>query len=314
MDLLTIGRISVDLYGQEIAAGLEDPQSFAKAVGGSPTNVAIGAAKYGHSTAVLTAVGNDSLGKFVVNELTRYGVSTQFVLTGNGATPVVIAGVKEADNPEFVFYRDERAPDTQIPKGTVSNEVVKEVKALWFTGSTLAIKPLSETVSEMLATRARKSFTIFDLDYRPSFWPDRNSAHLAINQALSLADVAIGNIEECRVATGLENEKDPRVFADALHQSGIEIAVVKGGPDGVLVSEKNGIKSAVPGIQVQTRCGLGAGDAFGAAFVHGLLKGWDLTESVRFANAAGAIVASRLLCSEAMPTEAEVKTLLASAS
>ena len=118
MDLLTIGRISVDLYGQEIAAGLEDPQSFAKAVGGSPTNVAIGAARYGHSTAVLTAVGNDSLGKFVVNELTRYGVSTQFVLTGNGATPVVIAGVKEADNPEFVFYRDERAPDTQIPKGT----------------------------------------------------------------------------------------------------------------------------------------------------------------------------------------------------
>ena len=111
------------------------------------------------------------------------------------------AGVKEADNPEFVFYRDERAPDTQIPKGTVSNEVIKEVKALWFTGSTLAIKPLNETVSEMVVTRARKSFTIFDLDYRPSFWPDRSSAHLAINQAMSLADVAIGNIEECRVAT-----------------------------------------------------------------------------------------------------------------
>jgi 5-dehydro-2-deoxygluconokinase len=308
LQVLTIGRVSVDLYGQQIGIGLDRKQSFAKAVGGSPTNVAIGAARYGHRVAVATGVGDDSLGTFVINELADFGVSTEFVIrVAGGRTPIVIAGTEDPDSPEFVFYRDANAPDTQI--NFLPTQAGTEVDVLWYTGSNFAQEPLRSTVTNLLAARGRKRHTVFDLDYRPTFWSSAEQAHTEIGSALANSTVALGNLAECRVATGLPEGATPNQLADALLAAGVEVAIVKGGSEGVLVADASD-REFVPGIRVETVCGLGAGDAFGAAVIHGLLSGWSSRDTVIFANAAGAIVASRLLCSEAMPTEVEVLDLL----
>ena len=307
-DLITIGRISVDLYGSEIGHGLSDPQTFQKAVGGSPTNVAIGAARYGHRTAVVTGVGKDGFGEFALAQLDRFNVSRDFVIQSSSErTPVVIAGIKDPENPELVFYRDRNAPDTQI---VVTNELLDAVKSsriFWFTGSTLSASPLAETVINLLEANPQQ--VIFDLDYRESFWNSREEAMAKISAALKYASIVIGNIEECTVATGLPKNSSAHDLSVALLAMGPKLVIVKGGANGVLVSHDGG-ETTVPGLKIATYCGLGAGDGFGAAIVHGILAGWTPEESTRFANAAGAYVASQLLCSDAMPTEKDVNELL----
>jgi 5-dehydro-2-deoxygluconokinase len=307
LDLLTIGRISVDLYGEDEGHGLADPQHFQKSVGGSPTNVAIGTARYGHSTAIATGVGNDALGNFIISELKKFKVGTEFVIRGEGKTPIVVAGIKDPDNPEFVFYRDKQAPDTQLHVNSELLSAAKSAKYFWFTGSTLSQEPLASTVKTLL--KERSNDVIFDLDYRPVFWATESDAHREINAALRSASIAIGNLEECAVATGLERGLPANAYADALLALGISLAIVKGGANGVLVAHSNS-RVEIPGLRVKTKCGLGAGDAFGAAVVHGLLSGWSPEETVKFANAAGAYVATQLMCSDAMPSESQVRALL----
>ena len=308
LDLLTIGRISVDLYGQEEGHGLSDPQTFQKSVGGSPTNVAIGTARYGHKTAVITGVASDALGEFAIGELKKFSVSTEFVIkTPTGKTPIVVAGIKDPDNPEFIFYRDSSAPDTKVENSEALTKAVQSAKYFWFTGSTLSQTPLSNTVIELL--KARSGEVIFDLDYRPSFWSSLEIAHKEISAAVKYATIAIGNLEECAVATGLPKNSSAAEFAAALLTMGPKLAIVKGGATGVLVAHGHSA-TAIPGLRIKTKCGLGAGDAFGAGVVHGLLSGWSPEDSVSFANGAGAYVASQLMCSDAMPTEVQVRELM----
>jgi 5-dehydro-2-deoxygluconokinase len=158
----------------------------------------------------------------------------------------------------------------------------------------------------MLEARGRKRHTVIDLDYRPTFWPNEDAASREIGAAIDQATVAVGNRRECEVAVGT---RDPDAAADALVERGIELAIVKLGGDGVLVASRDD-RTRVEPVPVEVVCGLGAGDAFGGALCHGLLTGAEPVEAVRFANAAGAIVASRLLCADAMPTEPEVRGLL----
>lgn len=310
-DLLTIGRISVDVYGQEEGAGLQDNQTFSKAVGGSPTNVAIGTARYGHKVGVITGVGNDSLGTYALGELRKFGVATDFVTQISGRTPIVIAGLKSPDDPELIFYRDFDAPDTQMEVSAEMLQATASAKFFWYTGSTLANPKLRDTVLTLLSARAgvKSAENFFDLDYRPSFWVDELTAHQFISKALEFADVVIGNRKECAVATGLGIDSALSDFATALLNSGARLAIIKDGANGVLVADSEKT-TMIPGIKIKVRCGLGAGDAFGAGLVHGLLQGWSAEASVEFANAAGAHVATQLLCSDAMPDEAQVRSLM----
>ncbi len=309
-EVLTIGRISADLYGQEAGAGLADPQTFAKAVGGSPTNVAVALARLGRRAAVLTKVGDDAIGTFCIRDLEALGVDTRWVgRQAGGRTPVVLAGLADPAEPEFVFYRDALAPDLTITPEDLADDVASSVPVLWFTGSALSREPSAGTVRHALQVRDRRPHVVFDLDYRSSFWPDRATAEAAFADALPLSTIAIGNRDECSVATGLPADAGADALADALLARGPQLAVVKQGADGVLVATPQE-RTVVPGIRIEVVCGLGAGDAFGGAFVHGLLSGWDPATCVRYGNAAGAIVASRLLCSHAMPTDAEIRDVL----
>lgn len=307
LDVLTIGRSGVDLYPLQIGVGLEDVETFGKFLGGSPTNVAVATARLGHPTAVLTGVGDDPFGRFVRRAIRDYGVDDRDVVEVQGLhTPVTFCEIFPPDSFPLRFYRAPSAPDLRLRPQDVPLDRIRDARLLWFTASGLSVEP--SRAAHLAALGARQSgLTVLDLDYRPMFWADEQQAHDEVGAVLDRVDVAVGNREECRVAVG---EDDPERAADALLAAGVDLTVVKQGPRGVLAKTRTE-RIVVEPTPVTVVNGLGAGDGFGGALCHGLLEGWSLRRTLEFASAAGAIVASRLECSGAMPTEAEVEALLA---
>ena len=299
LDLITVGRISVDLFAEQINTSFSQPQTFHKSIGGSPTNVAVAAAKLGHSSAIVTKVGIDPLGEYVVNKLQEFGVNTEFVkVAESGLTPVVLASQDPPEDPKIIFHRQPSAPDTQLQVEDLDTNSLLSAKIFWVSACALSQAPTSESIFKWLEQRGRASQTIIDLDYRPSFWKDVATARIAAQRAIANCTIAIGNITECDVALGI---RDPRKAAQDLLDRGVALAIVKMGGDGVMLANKDEIHVIKP-LPIKLVCGLGAGDAFGGALVHGLLSGWGLKEIGEFANAAGAYLASELMCSDAMPT------------
>lgn len=312
-ELLTMGRISVDVYPDDIGVGLEDVTTFRKYLGGSPSNVAVAAAKYGHKTSVITSVGNDPFGVFLRRELNRYDSDDTNVLVNDSLqTCVTFCTIKPPEDFPLYFYgRFPTAPDLQITKDQVDTEAVKNAQIFWTTLTGLCQEPAREAQLYAHAARPREELaegqhTILDLDYRPMFWENPEDATAAAKESLKYATIAIGNREECATAVG---DGTPDEQADRLLEAGVKIAVVKMGANGVMAKTATERIVSAP-VPVETANGLGAGDSFGGAFTHGILSGWPLQQVLDFANAAGAIVASQIACSEAMPVEVEVKALL----
>ena len=307
LDVLAIGRIGVDIYPLQDGVGLEDVETFGKYLGGSATNVAIAAARHGLRTAVITAVGDDPFGRYARRELRRLGVEDRFVATlGAMKTPVTFCEIFPPDDFPLYFYRDPIAPDLMLSEQHVDLDAIGAARIYWATVTGLSREPSRSTHHRAWAARNRKPLTILDLDYRPMFWPSAQSATAAVEEALPHVTVAVGNSDECEVAVG---ETDPQRAADALLDRGAELVIVKQGPRGVLAKTRDETVE-VPPYHVEVVNGIGAGDGFGGALCYGLLEGWSLERTVRFANAAGAIVASRRECSTAMPTTAEVTDLM----
>jgi 5-dehydro-2-deoxygluconokinase len=308
-EVLTMGRIGVDIYPLQIGVGLEDVTSFGKYLGGTATNVAVAAARYGRRSAVITRTGADPFGRFIQQALRGYGVDDRFVTEVPGLpTPVTFCEIFPPDNFPLYFYREPKAPDLEIAVDELDRQAIAEADIFWVTGTGFSQEPSRSATRAALEYRRDSSgLTVLDLDYRPMFWPNPSEAHDQVSAALPLVDVAIGNLEECEVAVG---ERDPERAADALLDAGVGLAIVKQGPAGVLGARRDE-RVVVPPVPVEVVNGLGAGDAFGGAVCHGLLSGWPLEQTLRFANAAGAYVAGQLACADAMPTSADLDALLA---
>jgi 5-dehydro-2-deoxygluconokinase len=307
-EVLTIGRVGVDLYPLESGVHLKDVQTFAKFLGGSPTNVAVAAARCGRRSAVITRTGRDPFGIFIHQALEDLGVDDRFVTAVAGLpTPITFCEIFPPDDFPLYFYRYPVAPDLQIEASEIDLDAVRSASIYWSTVTGLSAEPSRSAHFAAWEARGRASLTILDLDYRSMFWEDPADAHAQMDRALSMVSVAVGNRDECEVAVG---ETDPDRAADALLDMGIELAIVKQGPKGVLARTRDERVEVAP-FPVEVVNGLGAGDAFGGALCHGLLAGWPLERVLWFANVAGAIVASRLECSTAMPTAHEVEQLMA---
>lgn len=310
LDLLALGRISVDLYAQEPGASFLDPQTFVKSIGGSPSNVAVAAARLGLRSAVVTGVGADPLGEYTVAKLAALGVETRYVaVREDGRTPVVLVALEDPAEPTITFLREPDAPDTRIEPDAVDADTVATCRVLWTSGATLAAGRTARTAMRWLEQRARRPHTVLDLDLRPSLWSDPSEATAAAGRAIELSSVVIGNRTECAMALG---SSEPHAAADALLSRGVTTAVVKMGADGVLLAtaEERVVIDPMP---VTARCGSGAGDAFGGALAAGLVNGWSLARTGRLASAAGALVTSRLTCADAMPTLPELEAFVAGA-
>jgi 5-dehydro-2-deoxygluconokinase len=306
LDVLAIGRCGVDVYPLQVGVGLEDVESFGKFLGGSAANVAVAAARLGNRAALISGVGADPFGTYVRRELDRLGVDNRFVATHDQfPTPVTFCEIFPPDHFPLYFYRKPSAPDLQIRPDEIDADAVASARLYWSTVTGLSEEPSRSAHFAAWQARSRAPLTVLDLDYRPMFWASPAAATEQVQRALQHVTVAVGNREECEIAVG---ETNPHKAADALLDLGVELAIVKQGPRGVLGKTRHS-SVTVPPNEVDVVNGLGAGDAFGGSLIHGLLHGWPLEKTLRYANAAGAIVASRLECSTAMPTAAEVSAL-----
>lgn len=312
-DLITMGRVGVDLYPEQSGVPLADVRSFAKFLGGTATNVAVACARYGHSAAVITKVGDDGFGPYVRQALRGFGVDDRYVGTDPDLrTPVVFCEIHPPDHFPLLFYREPKAPDMNLRPEELDMEAIASARVFWTTGTGLSDEPsLSATLAALEARTAAGHgvATVHDLDYRPMFWPSPEEAGKRQREALGMVTVAIGNLEECAVAVG---DGSPEEMADRILDLGARVAVVKQGPEGVSAFTRDGSVSTQP-VPIDVVNGLGAGDAFGGAVCHGLLSGWEWGEIIPFANAAGAHVAGQLACADAMPDESQVRELMARA-
>jgi 5-dehydro-2-deoxygluconokinase len=306
LEIITMGRVSVDLYPEQIGVPLAEVKTFAKSLGGSATNVAVAAARLGHRAAVITKVGDDRFGPYVRRALEGFGVDPRFVGTDPDLrTPLAFCEIYPPDDFPILFYREPKAPDINIRTEDLDLEAIEAVPLFWMTGTGLSDEPSRSATLTALEHRSG-GITVFDLDYRPMLWESREETERWYREALQYATVAVGNQEEVEVAVGTSA---PFEASAALLDLGLDLAIVKRGPKGVLARTAEGVAEAQP-IEVEIVNGLGAGDAFGGALCHALLSGWDPERSIRYANAAGAIVASRLACADDMPTNEEVEELL----
>lgn len=303
LDLVTVGRVSVDLMPLEAHVGFDRDQTFVKSIGGSPTNVAVGAARLGLRSAVVTGVGDDGFGGFVRARLAGHGVDTRYVqVVPDGRTPLALVALDPPQSPQIAFYRGDPAPDTRLTADLLDDGTLASVPALWVSHTALATGSTADALRDWLARRGRARFTLLDLDHRPALWPDPAVIRGSAAQAIGWCDVVVGNREECAATLGTA---DPDRAADLLLEAGVRLAVVKLGAEGVLLAEPDR-RLRLPTRPVEVVCGLGAGDAFGGALVHGLLAGHPLEQVGRTAADAGAYVAARLTCSDAMPTHADL--------
>jgi 5-dehydro-2-deoxygluconokinase len=314
-DLITMGRVGVDLYPEQIGVHLADVRTFAKSLGGSATNVSVAAARLGVRSAVITKVGDDPFGPYVRDALRGFGVDPRWVGTHPTLrTPVVFCEIFPPDDFPLLFYREPTAPDMTLATDELDLDAIRAARVFWTTGTGLSAEPSRTATLTALEARdsaAPGAITVHDLDHRPELWPahpppnrrDESEAGVWAREALRHATVAVGNRDEVAVAVGT---RDPGEASAALLELGVRMAIVKQGPDGVLVRTAAGV-AEVPPVEVEVVNGLGAGDAFGGALVYALLHDFEPERAVRLANAAGAYVAARLACADDMPTLPELQ-------
>ncbi|MBI3183879.1 MAG: 5-dehydro-2-deoxygluconokinase [Myxococcales bacterium] len=303
LDVICVGRAAVDLYAEQVGVPLEDVSSFAKYLGGSPANVAVGARKLGLSTAMLTRVGADPMGAFVRKALAGYGVDVSHVTDAGGfLTGLVILGIEPPDRFPILFYR-ERCADIQLHEGDVEPRWVASARATVLSGTHLS-QPQSRgalhKATEAASGAGRK--VALDIDWRPFLWPDGGRAARGVYlEAASRCDLVVGTEEEAEAAGGVA----------ALREACPGLLVVKRGGRGCSVFPRGAPPLDVPGFKVEVLNVLGAGDAFLSGFLRGWLSGWEPARCARLANAVGAIVVTRHGCAPAMPTFEEVEQFLA---
>jgi 5-dehydro-2-deoxygluconokinase len=283
IEAAVMGRVGVDLYPDQIRTPLREVRTYTRFVGGFAGNVATGLARLGVRTAIISRVGDDGHGEFVRDFLAGEGVDVRFLgVDPHWQTPPTFCEVWPPDRFPITFYRRPTAPDWQVSLEDFDHDEVAAAPLLYATGTGLAQSPSRETTLAALA--AHRGTTIFDLDWRPTLWERVEEYPALAHEAIAAADLVIGNEDEVDVA----GADDARPL------------VVKRGERGATVYD-DGDETEVPGSPVEVVNGLGAGDAFAAALGQGLLRGLPLAEAVRRGNVAGAIVASQLACSEAMP-------------
>ena len=303
VEAFVIGRLSADLYPLQINTPLDEVRTFERFVGGFAGNVATGLARLGVKVAIISGVGDDGHGKFVRRFLADEGVDVQWLLTHPTLkTALAFCEAWPPDHFPITFYREPTCPDWEIRIDQVPTSEIRKAPLVYVTGTGLVRDPSRSMVLGILEERIGRRNTIFDLDWRGMLWGDRDAEYGSLARIGSrMADIVIGGDSEFQAA-GFS----PR---EAL-ELGARVAVAKHGPHGVSVHTRDAGEEHVPGLTVPVVNGLGAGDAFAAAFGAGLLAGVPLVDAVRRGNAAGAIVATRLSCSTAMPRADEVDALL----
>ena len=326
-DSLHMGRSSIDLYSNDIGAPFVEINSFAAYVGGSPTNISVGGRRLGLKTALLTAVGEDPVGDFILHFLANEGVETRFIpRKAAHRTSAAVLGIEPPDKFPLVFYRDNCA-DINLNIDDVLAAPIDDCRVFQFAGTNLSREP-SRSATMLAAELARTAgaTVVFDVDFRPDQWHDVRAFGVVARSVLRLVDVVIGTEDELNAAMLSDASQmevrhsqvsDTRVAGDTVAGIGVmlglgPVAVVeKIGPEGARIHLTGGEVIEAPGFPVEVTNILGAGDAFGGGFVYGLVNDWGWYKSARLGNACGAIVVTEHGCANFMPTMPEVEAFVA---
>ena len=327
-DLITMGRSSIDLYANDVGAPFEEIGSFAAYVGGSPLNIAVGVKRLGLQTALLTAVGEDKVGDFIVHFLEEEGVATEFIPRKPGhRSSAVVLGIQPPDTFPLVYYRD-NAADIELTIDDVLAARVEEARALELSGTGLAQEPgRSATFFAAERAQAAGKQVFLDIDFRADQWHDPRAFGVNIRALLPLIDVAFGTEEEINAAMltdpgdleiiqqqisapVIRGDIEANIKAILAVPNGPETLLVKRGSAGVSIYQRDGTKQDVPGFPVEVYNVLGAGDAFASGFIYGQLMGWNAYKSARMGNACGAIVVTKHGCANFMGFYDEVMAFI----
>jgi len=309
LEAVVMGRVGADLYPNQIGAPLAEVRTYTRYAGGFATNVATGLARLGVSVAIVSKVGDEGHGEFIRNFLVSEGVDVRWLGTDQeNLTPIVFCEVVPPDHFPLLFYRRPTAPDWELTVDDIDVEEMARIPLMFISGTGLAREPSRQTT--LTSALAHEGTTVFDLDWRPSVWDEPANYAEVANIVIEGADVVVGNEEELRAALGAD---DAEKAANVLIDRGVETVIMKRGAMGVVCFRGDG-RLDVPPIETEVMNGLGAGDAFAAALGHGLLRGLPMEKTLQRANAAGAMVASQLPCSEAMPSDHDITVFLQSNS
>ena len=308
-DLLCMGRSCIDLYAHEIGVDITGVRSFDAYIGGCPTNVSVGTRRLGLQSALLTAVGTDQVGDFVLHFLNQEGVETAFIpRIRERRTSAALLTIQPPDRFPLTFYRDNCA-DIGLTMAHVRAVPLDRTRLVFLTGTGLSAEP-SRTATAFAAEHARQAgaTVMVDLDYRPSLWPSAEAFGIHVRGLTALADLAVGTEEELAAATG---ETESARGVQRLFNGTLQMFVLKRGGDGCEIFHRDGRSIAVPPFRIEVLNVLGAGDAFASGFIYGHLQGWSPEKAGRLANAVGAIVVTRHGCANFMPTLPEVHEFMA---
>ena len=307
-EVYVLGRVIVDIYGNEIGVPLKDVTSFNKYLGGSAGNTAVGLARHGAHVGLISRVGADQHGEFLLDVLRREGVETNMVKADpEHPTGLAFAALKPPSDSEVLFYCRPCAYE-YLSLSDLDEQAIKQAKILVVCATTLSVSPSREaTLAALEMNRATGGINVIDVDWRPMFWSNKAEAKLYYQMAIRMADVVIANEPELEFIGG---SPDPHIASQAVFSLGPSQVVAKRGGNGVLYFGPEG-ERFTPSFPVHVMNTLGAGDGFGAAYTYGLLQGWPVERRLEYAAAAGAIVVSRHSCSEAMPTAEETESLIA---
>jgi len=325
-DIIAMGRSSIDLYSNDIGAPFEEITSFAAYVGGCPTNISVGTRRLGLRPVLLTAVGDDQVGNFILHFLQREGIETQFIPRKAGRrSSAVVLGIEPPDRFPLTYYRDNCA-DIQLTIDDVLATPLADSQVLLITGTGLSKEP-SRSATLFAAELAQQvgARVVLDIDYRPDQWGDQRAFGVVLRSALRLVDIVIGTEDEINAAMLTDATQisiahsqisDARVLGDtdaAIRQLltlGPHVLVQKRGANGSRIHLVSGVEGTkrieVPGFPVEVQNILGAGDAFASGFLYGLVNGWDWYKATRLGNACGAILVTKHGCANFMPTYDEV--------
>jgi len=326
-DLLCMGRSSIDLYSNDVGAPFEQINSFAAYVGGSPTNISVGARRLSLNVALLTAVGADPVGQFILAFLQKEGIATQFIpVKSQHRTSAVVLGIEPPNKFPLVYYRDNCA-DINLTIDDVLASPIQDCKVFEFAGTNLSKEP-SRSATQFAIEQAKRAGAkiVLDVDFRPDQWHDVRAFGVQIRAVLPLVDVVIGTEDEINAAMLMDTTKmnlthsqvsDTKVDGDSrsaimqMLRHPLEAVIEKIGAEGAKIHLPNGEIIHAPGFPVEVYNILGAGDAFGGGFLYGYVNDWDWYKSARLGNACGAIVVTQHGCANFMPTMDEVLTFVA---
>lgn len=325
-DILAIGRSSIDLYSNDVGSPFPEITSFGAFVGGCPTNISVGTRRLGLRSSVLTAIGDDPVGEFLIKFLNDENVETQYIVKKPGhRTSAVVLGIEPPDKFPLIYYRDNCA-DIELTIDDVIASPIATSRAVLISGTGLSKEPSrSATLYAAEHAKSMERQVFLDLDFRADQWHDPRAYGINIRSALRNIDIAIGTEEEIKAASltdvsqvSVENSQisNPNIEGDMdaaisnILYAGPKALVVKRGSDGADICLKDGKVINAPPFPVEIYNTLGAGDAFASGFIYGILNGWDWQKSARLGNATGAIVVTRHGCANFMPTMPEVNAFI----